>query len=100
MNHFLLTSYSDMPRKFRLGRHGKNEERKKYAAKLPLLDQFSNKENVVVSISLQVLTNAPVDSPESLKRRLQATGGIPTGNDNSCTFCEVNIVYKYVCGRM
>ena len=72
-----------MPRKFRLGRHHKNEERKKYAAKLPLLEQSSNQENLVVSISLQVFTNAPVDSPESLKRRVQATGGIPTGNENS-----------------
>ena len=66
-----------MPRKFRLGRHQKNEERKKYAANLPLLDKSSNKQNLVVSISLQVFTNAPVDSPESLKRRPQATGGIP-----------------------
>ena len=66
-----------MPRKFRLGRHHKNEERKKYAANLPLLNKSSNKEYLVVSISLQLLTNAPVDSPETLKRRLQATGGIP-----------------------
>lgn len=73
-----------MPKKFRLGRHVKNEERKKRAAKQVLKSAErvvpTDSEYLVVSISLKTYYETPAHTLETLKRRLEAMDGVPNGN--------------------
>ena len=68
-----------MPKKIRLGRHYKNEERKKRAAKAHAAASAVS-ETLVISFPLQLFTETSVSSPDILERRLKATSAIPSGN--------------------
>ena len=64
-----------MPKKFRLERHRKNEDRKKRDERRVR----SPAETLVVSLSLNVYCGSPVDSVEILRNRLNAVGDLPSG---------------------
>ena len=68
-----------MPKKFRLGRHYKNGERKKRAAKEQAAASPVS-ETLVISLPLRLFTETAVSSPDILERRLIATSAIPSGN--------------------
>ena len=68
-----------MPKKFRLGRHYKNGERKKRAAKAQAAVSPVS-ETLVISLPLRLFTETAVSSPDILERRLNATSAIPSGN--------------------
>ena len=91
-----------MPKKFRRGRHYKNEERKKRAARLAAAQSACDSISLVVSLPLQAFTEAPVSSLEMLVRRLKAISGLPRGKyniDNFMCFCiQVSInLHNYMC---
>ena len=65
-----------MPKKFRLGRHYKNGERKKRAAEAQAAASPVS-ETLVISL---LFTETAVSSPDILERRLNATSAIPSGN--------------------
>ena len=67
-----------MPQKFRLGRHYKNGERKKRAAKAQAAASPVS-ETLVISLPLRLFTETAVSSPDILERRLNATGAITSG---------------------
>ena len=74
----LVNYLSDtMPKKFKLGRHYKNGERKKRAAKAHAAASPVS-ETLVISLPLGLFTET--SSPDILERRLKATSAIPSGN--------------------
>ena len=74
----LVNYLSDtMPKKFKLGRHYKNGERKKRAAKAHAAASPVS-ETLVISLPLGLFTET--SSPDILERRLKATSVIPSGN--------------------
>ena len=76
----LVNYLSDtMPKKFKLGRHYKNGERKKCAAKAHAAASPVS-ETLVISLPLGLFTETAVSSPDILERRLKATRAIPSGN--------------------
>ena len=78
-----------MPRKFRLGRHYKNERVKKRQSALSTLSSTScavarqshpsTPTSLIVSLPLQVFTNSPVSSVSTLGDQLKALDLIPSG---------------------
>ena len=69
-----------MPRKFRLGRHYKNEERKKRAKKMQAnIDATEIAEMFVVSLPLSLFTKSAVGSSKARESRLEASSGVPHG---------------------
>ena len=68
-----------MPKKFCLGRHNKNEERKKHVARLAAAQSACNSISLMVSLPLQAFTEAPISNIEMLVRRLKAISGLPSG---------------------
>ena len=70
-----------MPRKFKLGRHYKNEERKKRAERrqAEVTEEASVAETLVVSLPLSVFIEAPLCDPKALGSRLEASHSVPLG---------------------
>ena len=72
-----------MPRKFKLGRHYKNEERKKRAerrqAEVTEEASVAESETLVVSLPLSVFIEAPLCDPKALGSRLEASHSVPLG---------------------
>ena len=97
-----------MPKKFRLGRHYKNGERKKRAAKQALLSAATvTPSELVISIPLNIYYETPVYSQDALKMRLQTMNGIPNGNTDCLIMCilmevwmcahQVSVYTVYMC---
>ena len=72
-----------MPKKFRLGRHYKNGERKKRTAKAQAAASPVS-ETLVISLPLRLFTETAVSSPEV---KAECSSAIPSGNA-----CFVRIV--------
>ena len=68
-----------MGRKFRLGRHRKNEERKKLLAESAQLGSCLA-EPLVVSLPVQYFMSVPVPSLSVLRQRIQALDVLPQGH--------------------
>jgi len=70
-----------MPRKFKLGRHYKNEERKKRAERrqAEVTEEASVAETLVVSLPLSVFIEAPLGDPKALRSRLEVSRSVPLG---------------------
>jgi len=70
-----------MPRSFKLGRHYKNEERKKRAERrqAEVTEEASVAETLVVSLPLSVFIEAPLGDPKALRSRLEVSRSVPLG---------------------
>ena len=94
---FNLQTVGNMPRKFKLGRHQKNGERKKQTAKRPAV--LLSPTPLTVSLPLSSFTESPCSSLQSLGRRITDIGGQPNGQlgalclAHTCTTCMVFFFY-------